>query len=419
MALGLRPGIEMPSSPGPPSDPGTPLLSADDIFKDVLTGLDEAEPPAKPVSREMPARGSVEKRLHDTLSGLLPPKKSVSGSTAPFPSAERSDRPVEHTARVNVAEAMASLAARPQQTPRSGESPARKISSVDKLLSDTLAGLMPPPKTTAAAPPSRPREISREVSGETLRMKVSPIPPSVPPAPPPLKRPGDTTRPVVGGRPASSPGAFGRYQLLEKIGAGGMAEVFKARMNGEHGFEKIVAIKRIVPHMADERRIRDDVRRRGEARGPAQPQQHHAHLRSREGRRLALHRHGVRRRQGPAHALEAREGKGLPAARRARALHRREDRERARLRAPPAGPGRQRAQPRAPRRLAAEHPHQRRRRHQALRLRHREGREQGVDDDVGRAEGQAAVHVARAGLGQESRPTERHLLSRHRCSTRC
>ena len=171
----------------------------------------------------------------------------MSGSSVPFPSAERPERPVERTARVNVAEAMASLAARPQQAPRSGESQARGISSVDKLLNDTLSGLMPLPKTTAAAPPVRPREIAREVSGETIRMKVSPIPP---PVPPPMKRPVDTTRPVAAGRPASSPGAFGRYQLLQKIGAGGMAEVYKARMSGEQGFEKIVAIKRIVPHMA-------------------------------------------------------------------------------------------------------------------------------------------------------------------------
>src|ERR1017187_10153417 len=215
MALGLRPGIEMPSSSGPPSDPGTPLLSAEDIFSDVLIELDEAPPSAKPVSREMPPPGSIEKRLHDTLSGLMPPKKPVSGSSVPFPSAERPERPVERTARVNVAEAMASLAARPQQAPRPDESQARSISSVDKLLHDTLSGLMPPPKTASAAPPARPREISREVSGETLRMKVSPIPPPVPPAPPPMVRPVD-----------------------------------KARMRGEQGFEKIVAIKRIVPHMA-------------------------------------------------------------------------------------------------------------------------------------------------------------------------
>jgi TonB family protein len=257
MALGLRPAIEMPSPSGPPSDPGAPLLSSDDIFSDVLTELDD-EPPARPTSREMPVLApSVEKRLHDTLSGLLPPRKTPSGVSAPFPAAEvpgeRLERPVERTARVNVAEAMASLATRPQPAPRSGESQARGISSVDKLLHDTLSGIMPPPKTTAPAPPARPRElkeVSREVSGETVRMKASPLPPSVPPAPPPMPQPVDATRPVPAARPASSPGAFGRYQLLQKIGAGGMAEVFKARMSGEQGFEKIVAIKRIVPHMA-------------------------------------------------------------------------------------------------------------------------------------------------------------------------
>ena len=259
MALGLRPAIETPSFSGPPSDPGAPLLSADDIFSDVLTGLDDA-PPARPTSREMPVPApSVDKRLHETLSGLMPPKK-LSGVSAPFPAAEvpgeRPDRPVERTLRVNVAEAMASLSARPQPPPRAAEPGARKVSSsasVDRLLHDTLSGMMPPPRTSAPAPPARPREpkeISREVSGETVRMKTSPLPPSVPPAPPPMPGPVDKTRPVPVARPASSPGAFGRYRLLEKIGAGGMAEVFKARMSGEQGFEKIVAIKRIVPHMA-------------------------------------------------------------------------------------------------------------------------------------------------------------------------
>ena len=256
MALGQRPAIEMPSAPGPPSDPGAPLLSADDIFSEVLTGLDD-EPPVRPVSREMPApalTAAIDKRLQDTLSGLLPPKKIPSGVSAPFPAAEApAERPadkVERTVRVNVAEAMASLEARPHPPPRTGELAARTVSSVDKLLHDTLSGILPPPRTTVSAPPSRPKEVSREVSGETIRMKASPLPPSVPPAPPPMSRPVDATRPVSSPRPPSSPGVFGRYQLLQKIGAGGMAEVFKARMSGEQGFEKIVAIKRIVPHMA-------------------------------------------------------------------------------------------------------------------------------------------------------------------------
>ncbi|MGZ6970426.1 MAG: protein kinase domain-containing protein, partial [Thermoanaerobaculia bacterium] len=218
-----------------------------------LTGLDDVTPPPKPVSREMPAPGgSVDKLLHDTLSGLMPPKKPASGSSVPFPAAEV-PHPVERSQRLNVAETMATLAARPQQTPRSGESQARSSSSVDKLLHDTLSGLRTPVKTSTPVPTARPKEISREVSGETVSMKASELPqpaPSVSPTPPPTPRPVDVTRQVPTVRPASRPGAFGRYELLEKIGAGGMAEVYKARMSGEHGFEKIVAIKRIVPHMA-------------------------------------------------------------------------------------------------------------------------------------------------------------------------
>jgi serine/threonine-protein kinase len=46
------------------------------------------------------------------------------------------------------------------------------------------------------------------------------------------------------------PCRFGKYELLRRIGAGGMAEVFKAKLTGEHGFEKLVAIKRILPHLS-------------------------------------------------------------------------------------------------------------------------------------------------------------------------
>jgi len=43
------------------------------------------------------------------------------------------------------------------------------------------------------------------------------------------------------------PETIGRYRLLEKIAKGGMAEVFAARSYGAHGFEKTVALKRILP----------------------------------------------------------------------------------------------------------------------------------------------------------------------------
>ena len=43
-----------------------------------------------------------------------------------------------------------------------------------------------------------------------------------------------------------------RYQLGERLGAGGMAEVYRGKMIGAEGFERTVAIKRILPRMSDE-----------------------------------------------------------------------------------------------------------------------------------------------------------------------
>jgi len=44
---------------------------------------------------------------------------------------------------------------------------------------------------------------------------------------------------------------FGRYLLIDKIGVGGMAEVFLARHTGVEGFEKEIVIKRIRSHLSE------------------------------------------------------------------------------------------------------------------------------------------------------------------------
>src|SRR4051794_25913709 len=49
---------------------------------------------------------------------------------------------------------------------------------------------------------------------------------------------------------ARLPSQFGRYTLLERLAAGGMAEVFRAKITSSHGFEKALVIKRILPHLA-------------------------------------------------------------------------------------------------------------------------------------------------------------------------
>lgn len=45
---------------------------------------------------------------------------------------------------------------------------------------------------------------------------------------------------------------FGRHLLLERVNVGGMAEIFKAKAFGVEGFERIVAVKRILPALAQD-----------------------------------------------------------------------------------------------------------------------------------------------------------------------
>src|SRR3989338_4623468 len=46
------------------------------------------------------------------------------------------------------------------------------------------------------------------------------------------------------------PKQFGKYFLLDKLAVGGMAEIYKAKTFGVDGFEKLLVIKRILPHCA-------------------------------------------------------------------------------------------------------------------------------------------------------------------------
>ena len=46
---------------------------------------------------------------------------------------------------------------------------------------------------------------------------------------------------------------FGKYVLLDRLSSGATAAVYRANIRGEAGFERLVAIKRILPHMAGDR----------------------------------------------------------------------------------------------------------------------------------------------------------------------
>ncbi len=48
------------------------------------------------------------------------------------------------------------------------------------------------------------------------------------------------------------PETYGRYQLMKKIAVGGMGEVWLARQKGMVGFQKLVVVKRLLPHLTAE-----------------------------------------------------------------------------------------------------------------------------------------------------------------------
>jgi TonB family protein len=158
-------------------------LTSSDIFSDILQEVareSQAAPAVRAPSTDTDAE--VEKRLRDTLSGVLP-RTPPAGEATPVPR-------------------------------RSTEA------EVERLLSQTLSGLRTPRPRPAPAPPAVPVPAAR------------------------LEEPAAVSSP--------GPDRFGQYEILERIASGGMAELFRARRRGVEGFEKIVAIKKILPHISDD-----------------------------------------------------------------------------------------------------------------------------------------------------------------------
>lgn len=53
------------------------------------------------------------------------------------------------------------------------------------------------------------------------------------------------------------PKQFGKYLLLDRIAVGGMAEIYKAKQFGISGFEKLIVIKKILPHLTEDKEFID------------------------------------------------------------------------------------------------------------------------------------------------------------------
>ncbi len=149
-------------------------------------------------------------------------------------------------------ETLSDVLAEGESRPRPRRKPSTET-DVDAILSQTLAGLdlqpirkkKPHPTEEKPTPPASSASEERS-EPEKSAAAEKPSPPAAkvdPPAAPAGK---------AEGRGKKAEGTqFGQYVLMEHIATGGMAEVFKARMVGMEGFQKNVAIKRILPHLTD------------------------------------------------------------------------------------------------------------------------------------------------------------------------
>lgn len=195
---------------------GAASLTSDDLFRDILSDVegDEQLAAAAPSAGAPPA----------------PPPPAASAKSG----------------KLGVDEALAEALGMKAAKAPGPRKPAPAERDVDAMLSETLAGLdvqlagakaargpkaeAPAPTPAAAGGPPPPAE---------PMPKLEPFaePESVPPPPPEAVPPPAGTR-------------FGQYILEERVAKGGMAEVYRARMMGVEGFQKTVAIKRILADMA-------------------------------------------------------------------------------------------------------------------------------------------------------------------------
>ncbi len=206
---------ELRQTPGFEEGDG-PVTSAD-LFGDILTDMEggyepvEGEPFASPPPEPPPA-----------------PERARAAEPTPQPSL--------------VDDALSDILESGSRPSFSRKEPSSQV-DVDKLLADTLPGIdITPAKTDASPPPPKEPAGPSPVVEEATPVEV----PSVP-----ARSPAPTKEEADSGPKTPAGGEFGQYVIEERIATGGMADVFKARMMGMEGFQKTVAIKRILPSLSD------------------------------------------------------------------------------------------------------------------------------------------------------------------------
>lgn len=177
--------------------------TSSELFGDIIEEVEKI--PAYEINVEAPGKGA---------SG----KKEIEAET-PMPQAPQPQVRPKSQPDNKIESELASLKLEKKEIPDSKKF--KKIEDdISKKLEDTLSGLGIRPKAPAAKPATEP------VKAEAVREQKK----ETPVARPPKQRADE----------------LGDYDILGLIARGGMAEIYKAKRKGVKGFEKVIAIKKIL-----------------------------------------------------------------------------------------------------------------------------------------------------------------------------
>ncbi|BDU69925.1 hypothetical protein GETHOR_20260 [Geothrix oryzae] len=236
-------------------------LTTDDIFGDLLADLERgadvgpspgvsSSPVSSPVSNlePRPEPPADPFSLFEGGAGWSPEADGHPVSQPPLSAADIFGRVIEEVEALPVPRVIPQAVPRavplPVAVPERGNLPVAAVKVAEPLrpAAAPQAPVAPPPALTE---PLGPSDFTLSgISGVNDPFEWAGEGASAPPAAPPV------ARPAAGGAPEVLE-EYGNYFLLEKIAIGGMAELFKAQQRGVQGFQKIVAIKRILPHFSD------------------------------------------------------------------------------------------------------------------------------------------------------------------------
>ena len=215
---------------------------------------DDTGPPAGEV--ESPERFTSEQLFGDILDGDSGPVAYTTQRVRVAPAGGGTSPPVSQSSVDAALDELASAPGPTRAMPRARPNEA----DVDEVLRSSLGDVLerrpiPLPPREPVHEPTAEQLLDDTLSGLQVKVRRE-APAEHPPAAPVAPRrsepaPVEPAAPLAAERPLAHGTAFGNYELLEPIATGGMAEVYRARMRGMEGFEKIVAIKRILPHLSD------------------------------------------------------------------------------------------------------------------------------------------------------------------------